>query len=122
MSESIRIGKFDYTKIALEREIRWLLHESAMGMELHPEGFEFMRQVLMLHPRAAGKIGCGLAGIRVIASKYGNRCFEVVRTDGSTEPFSVSTCLGKKKKPEAQRPEELYAWFDNPDYERMQKD
>ncbi len=119
MPEMISIGKIAYTKIALEREIRWLLHESPMGVELPDEGFRFMQDVLRLHPRAEGKIGCGLKAIRVIASKWGNRCFEVVRADGSTEPFSIGTCLTKKK---AKAQEEPPPHHEDQNFEGMFKD
>lgn len=116
MPSLIQVGGLSYTRFSLEREIRFLLHNSPLGVELDEVSFRFMSDVLKLHPRAAGKIGCGLRSIRVVASRYGNRCFEVVRTDESTEPFSIATCLGKKKR---KAPEEPPPYHENPDFERQ---
>jgi hypothetical protein len=45
------------------------------------------------------KIGCGIEKIQVIEVRYKTKCFELIRTDGSTEVFSYLNCINGKSKP-----------------------
>ncbi|KAJ4877071.1 DNA-directed RNA polymerase IV subunit 1 [Raphanus sativus] len=71
------------------------------GFSTPVDVYEFLRSTAMLPKRKAvararrdEKIGPGFKGIKVANSKRGNaRCFEVVRTDGTTEDFSYHKCV-----------------------------
>lgn len=86
-----------YTRLALEVRLRQILRNSSIGIELGEEETEFLKGVLALHAEAERKIGAGVRAFRVTASKYGSRCFEVLRVDGTSAEFSYIKCLRKKK-------------------------
>lgn len=87
-----------YTRLAAETRARQILHGSELGVELGVHEMEFMMALLLRHPKAAEKIGAGVLAIRTTSSKYGNRCFELLRADGSSCEFSYRACLVTKKK------------------------
>ena len=54
---------------------------------------EFLLWLLDRHPRAAEKIGCGVAGFTVQDAGMGTRCFVVHRVNGSSTDFSFYSCI-----------------------------
>jgi hypothetical protein len=54
---------------------------------------EFLLWLLDRHPRAAEKIGQGVAGFTVQSASMGTRCFVVHRMDGSSTDFSFQSCI-----------------------------
>jgi hypothetical protein len=54
---------------------------------------EFLLWLLDRHPRAAEKIGRGVAGFTVQDAQLGTRCFVVRRVDGSSTDFSFYSCI-----------------------------
>ncbi len=54
---------------------------------------EFLLWLLDRHPRAAEKIGQGVAGFTVQNAVMGTRCFVVHRVDGSSTDFSFHSCI-----------------------------
>lgn len=54
---------------------------------------EFLFWLLERHPRAAEKIGQGVAGFSVQSAQMGTRCFVVHRVDGSSTDFSFCSCI-----------------------------
>lgn len=50
------------------------------------------------HPKAASKIGPGVAAIVVDRFVGGTRCFFVVRTDSTVEDLSIYRCLGRRDR------------------------
>lgn len=54
---------------------------------------EFLLWLLDRHPRAAEKIGRGVAGFTVQSAEMGTRCFVVHRVDGSSTDFSFYSCI-----------------------------
>lgn len=97
MDEFVVIGE-SYTRLALELRLRQILHDSDLGVELDRPLQEFMADILQRHPEAAQKIGPGVRAIRVTTSKYGNRCFEVLRVDETSAEFSYLKCLKRKRE------------------------
>lgn len=87
-----------YTRLALELRLRQILHDSPLGVEFDPPLHEFMVEILKGHPEAAKKAGLGVRAIRTTTSKYGNRCFEVLRVDGTSAEFSYIKCLKRKRE------------------------
>ncbi len=47
-----------------------------------------MLALLDTHSRIKEKIGVGIEIIKIAKVKYNNKCFEIIRIDGSTEYFS----------------------------------
>jgi hypothetical protein len=87
-----------YTRIALELRLRQILHDSTIGVELDEPLYRFMLEILKRHPEAGQKIGVGIRAIRITSSKYGNRCFEALRVDGTSAEFSYIKCLKRKRE------------------------
>lgn len=87
-----------YTKLAVELRVKNILHESHLGVELDAHAQAFMMDLLRRHPEAEKKIGTGIRAIRITNSKYGNRCFEAIRVDGTSTDFSYLKCLKQKRE------------------------
>ena len=82
------------TKKDAEVFVQSILNRQPLGQELDSDDLTFVLALLELHPKAAEKVGVGVAGIAVVSEPtWGTRHFEVVRTDGSTTDFSFMKCL-----------------------------
>lgn len=92
MAEIVVAAQTFKTKKALEEKLKAILHASEPGVELDEPQHSFLMCVLFRHPEALNKIGCGVRAFRVTTSKYGNRCFEAVRVDGTGAEFSYLKC------------------------------
>jgi len=58
----------------------------------------FLMELLYRHPSATEKIDCGVRGFFIRQTEYGNRCFMVLRVDGSSIDFSIPACIDGKAK------------------------
>ncbi|GAQ80548.1 hypothetical protein KFL_000560370 [Klebsormidium nitens] len=79
-----------------EKTKRLLWQKYQLRQKLSPEDRDFvMQEILTYHPNATAKIGCGVEAITVDFSMQSraNRCFHVIRNDGSQEDFSYLKCL-----------------------------
>ena len=94
-------GECFATREALEDRCRSILYALPAGDSLGAGSLAFMRTLLDRHPRAAEKIGAGVAAIATATEHRGTRHFVVVRTDGSREDFSFKSCVNGA--PSAQR-------------------
>merc|ERR1719436_464130 len=92
----IVVGNQRFVNVAaLRGKVREIINSRSDGEALKPEGtdFKLIRALLEYHPRGAEKIK-GLAGLKVQRSTQGdNRCFFMVREDGSEEDVSMKKCL-----------------------------
>ena len=93
------IGEIIHGKERLKDRCRIILYRYDIGEPLNPLDFAFMLDVLRYHPEYNKKVGVGIAYItpQISGYKHGDRCFEIVRTDGSCEDFSVKYCADGKK-------------------------
>lgn len=68
---------------------------------INPNDLAFMCNVLNRHESADYKIGCGVAAmyVKTVPMYKNNRCFWLVRQDGSETDFSFEMCL--RNKPES---------------------
>jgi hypothetical protein len=92
MAEIVVAAQTFKTKKAFEEKLRSILHAAEPGVEFGEPEHSFLLCVLFRHPDAVQKIGCGVRAFRVTTSKYGNRCFEAVRTDATWAEFSYLKC------------------------------
>jgi hypothetical protein len=81
------------TKSAADKRIAGVLAKYAPGAVLDDADEAFVRAVLANHQSAAEKIGVGVDHLEVMRSDFGNRCFCIVRVDGSRIDFSYKSCL-----------------------------
>src|SRR5690348_6428147 len=86
------VGGFTFTsKEALEDAVKKILH-GGFG-RLDSEDEQFIYDLLQMHPRAAEKIGEGVASILVRRGWRGSPMFIVVRRDGTETDFSYKKCI-----------------------------
>lgn len=66
-----------------------MLHRYDVGDRVNAGDAVILRAALENHPKAAEKIGCGIADFSVRSADFGTKCFWVNRFDGTTEKFSI---------------------------------
>eukprot|EP00928_Gymnodinium_smaydae_P095271 TRINITY_DN8170_c0_g1_i4.p1 TRINITY_DN8170_c0_g1~~TRINITY_DN8170_c0_g1_i4.p1 ORF type:complete len:232 (-),score=77.00 TRINITY_DN8170_c0_g1_i4:104-799(-) len=92
----IVIGSQRFVNVgALRGRIREIINSRSDGEQLKPEGSDFLlvKALLQHHPKGEEK-SKGMVGLKVATSKQGeNRCFYIVREDGTEEDFSAKKCL-----------------------------
>lgn len=76
-----------------------VLHSYDLGDRVSKEHGELLGHVLLRHPDAASKIGSGVDSFSVRSSDFDSRCFWVNRTDGSSEDFSIKSCVYDARMP-----------------------
>ena len=88
-------GEFFPTKKALENRIRAIRDKYKDDNQLTPDNFDFLLDVLEGHPQYDIKRGPGIVSIYVKTNPTytNNRCFWLIRTDGTETDFSFKECL-----------------------------
>jgi len=76
-----------------EKYLVAMLHRYDVGDQVSADDAIVLNAALSLHPDAAAKIGCGILYFSVRSADYGTKCFWINRTDGSTEKFSLRSCI-----------------------------
>merc|ERR1712176_439255 len=80
---------------ALRGRVREIINSRGDGEPLKPEGSDFLliKALLQHHPKGEEK-SKGMVGLKVARSKQGeNRCFFMIREDGTEDDFSAKKCL-----------------------------
>jgi len=93
---SFTVGEKVYTdSTVLAQEMSNIIHTKyALGSYLTGFDKELALALLERHPDATAKKGSGVSEIAVtLHPAFHNRCLMVVRTDGTTEDFSVGKCI-----------------------------
>ena len=97
-NEIILGGQVFASKSALSVWIKNLLKNSKTPKLLRDTNFDIICDLILYHPKAAEKIGCGINKIWIQQNPSlhsGNR-FIIERADGSFCDFSYKYCLGKE--------------------------
>lgn len=90
----VRIGNEVFkTKKDLLAKLKGMLHAAELGVELGEPEHSFLMEMLKRHPEGKKKVGPGVRAFRVTTSEYKNRCFEVIRVDGTETDFSYTKCV-----------------------------
>jgi hypothetical protein len=79
-----------YSKEEVRDYCRFLLHKTA---ELTNDDTIFLINLLSMHPAAADKIGVGIEHFEVRINRYNQKCFWLIRVDGSETDFSFLKCV-----------------------------
>ncbi len=90
---------FFKSKDEAKRFYRKILGGYQLGTQLTQEDFDLIYTLLLYHPEAQTKIGCGVERIIVEDDGFGGRCFHVVRKNGEQEPFSLMKCIDQAPPP-----------------------
>lgn len=92
----IRLGDMLFATLrAAKQHVQNILWKYQPGQIVDDKDSAIISAVLSRHPKSGDKIGCGVTGFEVRLRKFGARCFNVVRSDGTTEDFSYKKCLRK---------------------------
>jgi hypothetical protein len=98
-----QVGRWVFpSKKALVEKLQRCLHRVPPGSFVEGEEGEILALLLESHPHAQEKIGCGIRGVVVGRDSFGGFNYQVVRTDGSQEPFSYRKTISAYN-PEAER-------------------
>jgi hypothetical protein len=90
----VRVGSEVFrTKKDLLAKLKKMLHAAELGVELGEPEHSFLLEMLKRHPEHKKKVGPGVRAFRVTTSEYKNRCFEVIRVDGTETDFSYTKCV-----------------------------
>ena len=94
------------SKEALKREIVRILGLYAGGQRIDHKSELLIRDIINLSRKKDHLIGCGLDYIIVANSgEFDTDCFHVVRTDGTTQAFSVQNIINAyKRTPQIKKP------------------
>ena len=77
--------------------VRELLNGQPLKVAIPEPHHSFLCALIALHPRAAEKIGCGIAHFTVEYALHGTRCFYLARVDGSKTDFSYLKCIRSRE-------------------------
>ena len=81
------------TKGKATEHFKEMLNRLALGETLAGQDHLEMNALLLRHPEASDKIGCGVQRFFVDMTDHGTRCFWLERTDGSKTEFSYPSCI-----------------------------
>ncbi|OMP09641.1 RNA polymerase, alpha subunit [Corchorus olitorius] len=80
--------------LRLSNKLRDILHKYPIDHEVSDADWTTLMKALYFHPRRDEKIGPGASEIKVVNHpEHKNRCFSLVRTDGTVVDFSYRKCV-----------------------------
>jgi hypothetical protein len=91
----VTLGDLSFgSQTAADEHFKSILNRYELEQELNAEDHADVVSLLANHPNAKAKIGVGIRTLKVSATEYpSNRCFHIVRVDGSVENFSKEKCI-----------------------------
>lgn len=81
------------TKGALTAYMRELVSRYSVGAYLDSKDVGFCLSLFKHHPEAESKFGVGITMIEVRRDEYGNKHFQIHRSDGSSDDISWVHCV-----------------------------
>jgi hypothetical protein len=98
-STPVQVGDTVYpSKSAVTKTCQKILNGYTYQGTIIEKDAQFLDQLLMRHPRADEKRGCGVRRFYVSPDGFKGRCFRVERIDGSDIDFSFITCINGKPR------------------------
>lgn len=92
-------GKPFKSQAEIKTHFQKILKESELDVSLSGEELDDCLHLFSRHPEFDEKRGCGIKHVQVtINPVYGDRCFWLIRSDGSAIDISYLTCVKAKKK------------------------
>ena len=94
MRKPIQIGKLTFkTKKDALAHFKRILNSYDFGEKLNQKDFEDICELLKIHEKSKEKIGTGIKEIEIAEVRYNTKCFNLIRTDSSTDIFSYTKCI-----------------------------
>jgi hypothetical protein len=95
---ALEIGALSFSaKSAAYEHFRAMLYRHPVGSHIPDPDATELTWLLERHPEFKDKLGSGIERFSVRNALYGTKCFEIVRTDGSTTDFSFNSCIEGKR-------------------------
>jgi len=97
----VTIGELQFdSRLEAKTYFTEILNKYPLSTELIDHEFDDVMSLLLCHPRADEKLGSGVKSIKINRGLYSsNRCFHILRTDGSIEDFSIGKCINGDHSP-----------------------
>ena len=94
MRKPIQIGKLTFkTKKDALAHFKRILNSYDFGEKLNSVDFDDVCELLKIHENSKEKIGSGINEIEIAEVRYYTKCFNLIRTDSSTDIFSYTKCI-----------------------------
>ncbi|MDB6019693.1 MAG: hypothetical protein JWR19_4182 [Pedosphaera sp.] len=99
-SKPIALGHLSFPKQGdALNHFKDLLARTPSGTQLKGNDYRDVEALLSGHPRAQEKIGVGIAKLVVENAEFDDKCFHVIRSDGSGDNFSYKKCIAGDPPP-----------------------
>ena len=94
VKKPVNVGELSFAKQGdAEDHYRQLLHRYDIGARIEEPDATQLYWLLERHPESDSKRGLGVDYFSVRNAMYGQRCFEIIRVDGTKTDFSFKTCI-----------------------------
>ena len=105
--KEVRVGAWVFASQSDAQEMcSKLLAAYEIGQEICEDvAAEFLHALILRHPEAETKVGCGISRFYVDHDGFKGKCFHLLRTDGTRTDFSFKSCI----KPPTAKEEALAA-------------
>jgi Protein of unknown function (DUF3223) len=93
-AQPIMIGSLHFAKKGdAAAHLKGMLQRYNVGDRVNDQDAVVLRAALERHPDHLVKIGCGITHFSVRSADFGTKCFWLNRQDGTTDKFSVNSCI-----------------------------
>ncbi len=94
MRKPIKIGKLTFkTKKEALAHFKQILNSYDFREKLNSNDLEDVCELLKIHEKSKEKIGDGIRDIEIAEVRYNTKCFNLIRTDSTTDIFSYTKCI-----------------------------
>jgi hypothetical protein len=94
VAKPVQIGERYFPRLGDAKDFfKEMLGRYSLGDSVSESDSVDLMALLSRHRDYLGKVGVGVDGFIILFSEYGNKCFGVVRVDGSVEDFTYLRCI-----------------------------
>lgn len=94
MKKPVQIGNLIFkTKKEALSHFKQILNSYDFGEKLNQKDLEDVCELLKIHEKSKEKIGIGIKEVEIVEVRYNTKCFNLIRTDSSTDIFSYTKCI-----------------------------
>jgi hypothetical protein len=94
MRKPIEIGKLIFkTKKEALAHFKQILNSYDFGEKLDSKDMADICELLKIHEKSKEKIGDGIKDVEIAEVRYNTKCFNLIRTDSTSDIFSYTKCI-----------------------------
>ena len=94
----VTLGPLQFSKKGdAAKHLASMLNGYEVGDRVSANDAIILEAALLRHPEAKVKIGVGIQSFSVRSADFGTKCFWVNRVDGTSEDFSIVSCIYDKR-------------------------